>query len=98
MSNEVEHQHNDDLRLHLYWDTTGRPQVGRELQEFLGVLEDQGDRFCLGPQENPAKAQTEQIHTSPLVSKYKGIVGQILPFITKLVWLWLWEAFSIKHN
>lgn len=97
MSNELEDERNDDLRLHLYWDMTGRPQVGRELQGFLGVLEDQGDHFCLEHQENPAKTQTGHIHTSPLVSKYKGIVGQILPFITKLVWSW-WETSSVKHN
>lgn len=61
MSNKVEAEHNDDLRLRLYWDTTGRSQGDQELQDSLAVLEGQGHRFCPESQENPARTQTEQI-------------------------------------
>lgn len=90
MSTKVEAEHNNDLHLHLYWDTTGRFQGAQELQGSLAVLVGQGDHFCLELQENPAKTQTEQIQMLSLASSCKDIAGQTFPFLTKSVWLW-WE-------
>jgi len=73
MSNKAEAERNEDLHLRLYWDMTGRSRGGQELQDSLAVLEGQGDRFCLEPQENPAKTQKEQIQMSVLASNCKGI-------------------------
>ena len=75
MRSKVEAERNDDLRLRLYWDTTGRSRGGQELQDSLAVLEGQEHHFCLEPQENPAKTQTEQIQTSALASNCNGIAG-----------------------
>lgn len=71
MSTKVEAEHNKDLHLHLYWDTTGRFQGAQELQGFLAVLVGQGDHFCLEFQEGPAKTQTEQVQTLSLASNCK---------------------------
>lgn len=90
MNTKVEAEHNNDLHLHLYWDTTGRFQGAQELQGSLAVLVGQVDHFCLELQENPAKAQTEQIQMS-LASNCKDTERQTFPFVTKSVCLW-WET------
>lgn len=96
-NNKVEAECNDNLHLRLYWDMTGRSRGVQGLQDSLAVLEGQGDHFCLEPQENPAKTQTEQIQTSAFASSCKGITGQILPFLMTSV-QWWWETCSIKHK